>query len=111
MTNKKIEEYNQRLVEVNKMENFEERKRQLKELARQVGAGQAKYFVKGNEDSLSELTDNIHYALQTASMIDMCRTAAKNYEIASRATKIAFGSALAAWAAVLAMVLIAAFTR
>jgi len=100
MTKKKLEEYRQRLVEVNKMEDFQERKRQLKELARQVGAGQAKYFVKGNEDTLSELTDNIHNALQTAIQIN---TATMKYKIALGIAGliIAFLSMLAAWIAVL----------
>ncbi len=57
--------------------------------------------MKGNEDTLSELTDNILKALQTASMIDMCKTSAKNYKIAIVAAIIAALSALAAWFAVL----------
>lgn len=109
MTDEEIEQKRKELVEINKMENFKERKKRLKELQKEVGASLYRVFVKGNEDSLSELTENIHYALQTASMINMCKTTTKNCEIASRATKIALGSAIAAWVAVLAMVLIAIF--
>ena len=48
-----------------------------------------------------ELVYAIHQALQTATMIDACKTAARNYKIALIATVIALGSALAAWIAVL----------
>jgi hypothetical protein len=101
MTDEEIEQKRKELVEINKMESFQERKKRLKELQKEVGASLYRVFVKGDENSLSELTDNIHYALQTASMINMSKTAAKNYKIALTATIIAILSMLAAWVAVL----------
>ena len=111
MTDQEIEKYRQRLVDINKMKDFQERKRQLKELAREVGAGQARYFVKGNEDTLSELTDNINDALRTEAMIAACKTSAKNYKIAIVAAIVAFLSMLAAWAAVVAAIIVAVLSR
>jgi hypothetical protein len=68
-----------------------------------------------HEATASELVYNIHQALQTASIIDACRTAAKNHEIALAAMKetaesqriskhtmiAAWVAAIAAWAAVI----------
>lgn len=94
----------------------------LRELAKKVGASTQRVFfnntVSGtkpvcNDAAVPELAYNIHFALQTASMIDACRTAAKNHEITLKAQEsarlsqwisvavmfAAIASAIAAWAA------------
>ncbi|MBP7052662.1 MAG: hypothetical protein KBE65_16755 [Phycisphaerae bacterium] len=67
-----------------------------------------------NPDNLPALVQGIHQALQTASMIDACRTAAENVKLAenaqaaaSRAQQIAFWSMLAAWGAVVVNIVVA----
>ncbi len=95
----------------------------LRELAKKVGASTQRVFfnntVSGtkpvcNDAEIPELAYNIHLALQTASMIDACRTAAKNVGLAenaqaaaSRAQQVAFWSMLAAWAAVVVNIIVA----
>jgi len=84
----------------------------LKKLARKVGASTCTHYtandrhMTGDADT-SEIIRNIHQALQTASMANMCRTATQGYEIATKASNsasrqfriiaiIAFFSAVAA---------------
>ncbi len=119
MTRKEIAQAKRRLIEINNIQNSSElmdipnsekkvdtgqykRYEALRNLALEVGGS---YISTERQKTANEgeLTEGIHRALQTATMIDMCRTAAKNY-------KIALVAAIAAWAAVLAMVLIAALT-
>jgi hypothetical protein len=96
---------------------------QLIELAREVGASTQVLYVRFVDSSTSstkadssELIKNIHQALQTASMVNMCSAATKGYEIAIKASKdarkqfwiaagIAFISAIAAWLAPLLVTL------
>ncbi len=132
MTDEDIEEYRQELVCIlqNEKSKREEKYSALIKLARKVGAGeyigavicQIMESIKQTcfdeerhafqEAHIAEIVSNIHSALQTAAMVNMCRTAAKNYDIALNATKtaikhywiagmIAILSMLAAWAAVL----------
>lgn len=84
------------------------------ELARKVGASTRAVFINpqtglpaGYDASIDDVISNIHQALQTASMVDACRTAAKNHEIAMKAQRnarfsqwIALGAMLAPWGAV-----------
>ena len=104
MTNKKIEEYRQRLVEIKKLPDSGDRNKAFIKLAADVGASGCPKDMPTTGERDAEHIRSIHQALQTATMIDMCKTASRNY-------KIALIAAIAAWAAVLAMVLIAAFTR
>jgi len=67
---------------------------QLIELAREVGASTRVLYVRfidsrtsSTEADSSELIKNIHQALQTASMINMCSAATQGYEIATKASK------------------------
>ncbi len=100
MTHKEIGRYRKRLVEILQREKTPERTQALYDLAKEIGASTGKK--RAGEDDIDPvgLVDNIHFALQTASMIDMCRTAAKNYWIALVATLVALISAAAAWTAV-----------
>jgi hypothetical protein len=70
----------------------------LKELAQRVGVC---CIMSGGDNARPyELAQLIHQALQTASMISMAETAARNYWIALVASLIALLSAAAAWVAV-----------
>jgi hypothetical protein len=108
MTNEEIEEYRQRLVDIQKMLNPNERFTALQALAKEVGASTQGLSMFNDSDragvSEGNLVANIHNALQTATMVNMCKTASKNYKIAITAAIIALLSALAAWAAVVKMV-------
>jgi len=92
MTHKEIEKYRRRLVEIlNRSDSETEKRRALQDLAREVGAN---VYMADAEMSvrISMLTDNINDALQTATMIDACKTASKNYKIAFVVTMIALVS-------------------
>lgn len=126
MTDTEIEAYRNRLNELtDKCSNGEQEKKicsQLQDLARKVGASRLSVcvFSEGaqiKDADTSILIHNIHQALQTASMVNMCRTATQGYEIATEASNravkvsksalkqswiiavIAFLSAVAAWVA------------
>lgn len=123
MTRKEIAEYRQRLHKILNIEDENQRLGELKQLAKEVGAGYEHTEIAtatttttttGNETrhdtttysnpiSESELVLNINNALQTEIMIDMCKTATKNYRIAFVAVIAAAFSALAAWSAIVAV--------
>ena len=96
-----MKKYRKQLAEILESENAQKDKSKeicLKELAEKIGAStvaKAGAFNPGE----AELVDNIHQALQTATMINMCQTASKNYWIAFVAALVALASAIAAWAA------------
>lgn len=81
----------------------------LADLAKKVGASTTNRYKGYGKASIPELVENIDRVLQTASMIDACRTSAENYKIAVTASKTSIVSAIAAWAAVVVGVLIAIF--
>ncbi|MEN6426632.1 MAG: hypothetical protein ABFE13_14830 [Phycisphaerales bacterium] len=71
--------------------------RALRELAKEVGASTQTVFLKNtvygttrecNDASIPELTYNIHFALQTASMVDACRTAAENTSLIAESVRL-----------------------
>ena len=83
----------------------------FQQLAREVGASTRAVFIDpktgypvGCDAGIAELINNIHQALQTASMIDACRTAAQNYKIALKAQENARLSQRVSVAAMLAAV-------
>lgn len=94
MTDEGIEEYRNKLNELTAKcsdSNPESRIREeLKKLAWQVGASTCVFYtanghhMTGDADT-SEIIRNIHQALQTASMANMCGKAAQSYEIATKA--------------------------
>ena len=67
----------------------------FRELAGEVGASTGSFFITNcniceiKDATTSELMQNIHQALQTASMVNMCRTASQGYEMATKASKSA----------------------
>jgi hypothetical protein len=79
----------------------------LRELALKVGASMRVLRdhlgrVTDTQATIPELAHNIHQALQTWSMIDACRTAAKSHRTAVAAAIIAVFAAFAAVAAAIA---------
>ncbi len=127
MTDEEIEAYRRQLNELTAQCSEEKPEsriyNELKQLARKVGASTCVFWVRpaggcrSTDADTSELIRNIHQALQTASMANMCKTAAQGYEMATKASKdasmasksaskqfwiaaaIAFLSAVAAWVA------------
>lgn len=98
MTDEQIEEYRKKLNELTAKcsdSNPESRIREdLKKLAWKVGASTCVLYVANNrhmtgDADTSEIVRNIHQALQTASMANMCGKATQGYEIATKAIKSA----------------------
>lgn len=77
----------------------------LVELAKEVGASITNRDKGYGKASIPQLVENIDLALQTASMIETCRIATENCDIAQRATKAAICHyRIAAGIAILAMI-------
>ena len=112
----KIEESQQRLIDINNIPKSEqlmdipnsnekydsgqyERYKKLRELALEVGAT---YISNERQKTANEgeLTDGIHKALQTASMIEMYRISARNFWFVVIASMSVFLAMLATWVAV-----------
>lgn len=98
MTDEEIEKHRKSLNELTSSSsdsNPENKIREdLKKLARKVGASTCVLYtanghhMTGDADT-SEIMHNIHQALQTASMANMCGKATQGYEIATKAIKSA----------------------
>jgi len=125
VTDEEIESYRKRLNELtaNCSEKHPEPhiQEELRKLAREVGASTRGIYMTGTTEGsirdadTSVLIRNIHQALQTASMVNMCRSAREGYNLAIEAsnravkhfkwltviailsTLIALGSAIASW--------------
>jgi hypothetical protein len=109
MTHEEIEAHKNQLIRVGAtirdvQPDNQELLRELQDLAAKVGASPAKPAGADGRSwvwaTAPDLVHNIHQALQTASMIHACRTAAKNHEIAVKAQESA---RLSLWVAVGAM--------
>ena len=123
MTDEEIEGYRKRLnnltAQCSDKQPEKEIRQELKKLAREVGASTCISWVhltssniRSTDADTSELIRNIHQALQTASMANMCKNATDGYRIATKASRsarkqfwivaaIAVFSAVAAWVAAL----------
>lgn len=124
MTDEEIEAYRERLNELTKQCLDGKTKEhtileRLQKLAREVGASTRVFYVGGiyskggqSDAQTAVLIHNIHQALQTAAMVNMCRTATEGYKTATEASNsarweframaaIAFLSVVAAWVAAL----------
>ena len=110
MTHNEIEVCRQKLIEIRKIEDSGQRNKAYIELAAELGAGGCGGDRPPGERD-AEYIRSINQALQTATMIDLCKTAEQGYDMAitssrsaSRqswiAASIALLSAIAAWAAV-----------
>ena len=120
MTREEIAGYRQRLRNILNKEDTDQRLGELEQLAKEVGAGyvhteiaatittetakEKETSILQNPISESELVLNINNALQTETMIDMCKTASRNYWITLVAAIAAVLSALAAWSVIVKMV-------
>jgi hypothetical protein len=116
-TNKEIEQYRRELVQIQIQCDVDQKWKQAKELAMKVGASIWRIHPLKDSDieappsgekrreameaTVAEIVHNIHYALQTATMINMCKTANRNFWIAIVASLVAILSMLAAWTALL----------
>jgi len=100
MTLNEIERYRERLVELTKKlpEKLEDPlpeglKPNLLDIAREIGACTRSVHIKDRDvynASIEDLISNIHQALNTATMIEMCRISARNFWVAVIASIIAF---------------------
>ena len=112
MAYEEIEQYKKQLIEIiQRPKQAKGIKEDLQELAKKVGASTHVIHFdewgnqEGREAGISILIDNIHTALQTSSMIETCRIATENCDIAQRATKAAICHyRFAAGIAILAMI-------
>lgn len=102
MTNKEIENKRNKLIQIVNMSSGTEdqRRKELRKLALEVGASH-KSTERQKTANEGELVVGIQDALQTASMINACKTASRSFWIALIATMAAAISAIAAWAAVI----------
>jgi len=97
-----LESWPEELAEILKKEG-QERMQELSGFAKKVGASRSHWARMGGDNNATEaqLVDNIQRAMQTTSMVEMCKTANRNFIIALIATVIALVSAAAVWVAVL----------
>jgi len=128
MTDTVIEGYRNQLNKLTDQCSNEDQEKdiiaELQELARKVGASRKSVCVFSESAEIKDadtsiLIHNIHQALQTASMVNMCRTATQGYETATEASKraskqfwifaaIALASAMAACISAVAACVMAA---
>ena len=82
--------------------------KQLRSLAMKTGASLCiAWGTKDRPATPSELAYNIHQALQTASMIDACRTAARNARLTRDALEVTRKAQCATWVIAIATVVTA----
>ena len=100
MKHENIEKYEKELRDILSEEDNIEK---LQALAKKVGASIYIWESMGGQKPANEsaLSHNIHFALQTVTMIDVCRTANRNFWIAIVVAIVAVISAAAAWVAAL----------
>ena len=107
MTHKEIKEKKNELNAILAKEDAGTRLRELQQLAKKVGASVTRterhdmdslHSSVGNAISESEIVHNIQVTLQTETMINMCKTAARNFWITLVAMLIAVLAMLATWA-------------
>jgi hypothetical protein len=119
MTRKQIAAYRTKLVQIQKEIDTDKKWEKTRDLALEIGAsiwrihpfkdsdvtettidGTKINIKETKEATTAEMVHNIHYALQTATMIEMCRISNRNFWIALIATVISPLAMLAAWMAV-----------
>jgi len=121
MTRNEIEQYRKKLAKILHQNDAKQKWEQARNLALEIGAPvwPSKVSDVGElppdpdakklnldmwlrdewETATAEIARNIHFALQTATMIDMCKTTNRNVWVALIASVVAFLSMLAAWLA------------
>ena len=112
MTVEEMQSHFQRLIAIMKISDSGERNKAIIELRNTVGASYCGKDTGSVGERDSQNIAGIHQALQTASMISMCKTASNSYKMAEESIKkatttwwiaavIAFLSMFAAWVAAL----------
>lgn len=98
MTHREIISWPQELSEILRSEKPKKRQ-DLLVLAEKVGASRSHWARIGgdNDATESQLVDNIQRAIQTASMINMCKIAANRFWVATIIAAIALTTAIVAW--------------
>lgn len=92
MTGQEIETYRKEISKIIAIKNARESQLdRAKELAMKVGASMHLWHEVGGEKegNISVVVHNIHFALQTASMANMCEIASKGHKTAIQACKSA----------------------
>jgi len=109
MTHEEIDNYAKRLVAAQAIVDSGDRNKELIEIRKEIGAAFCGRDVGSTGVRDTENIAAIHQALQTWSIIDACRTAAKNSEIALTAVqeaaesqRISKHTMIAAWVAAVA---------
>ena len=97
MKGKKSKDYREQLLEILQKSDVAKQNRPLRDLAKAVGAQQPN---ASGVEFRDMIVNNINHALQTLAMLEMCKTASRNFVIALIATLIALGSSVAAWVAI-----------
>lgn len=97
MKGKQSKDYRERLLKILQESDVAKQNQPLRDLAKEVGAQQPN---ASGVEFRDMIVNNINHALQTLAMIEMYKTASRNFAIALIATLIALGSAVAAWVAV-----------
>ena len=101
MTFEEIKQCRQELLDILNIDPERKQHQPLRNLAKKVGAQQPNAT---NVEFRDMIVNNINHALQTATMIEMCRIASRNFWITVMAAIAAVLSALAAWVAINEMV-------
>ncbi len=97
MKGKQSEDYRKQLLEILQESDVAKQNQPLRDLAKDVGAQQPN---ASGVEFRDKIVTNINHALQTLVMIEMYKTASRNFVIALIATLIALGSSVAAWVAI-----------
>jgi len=100
MNHKQIEECQQKVVAIKKLSDSGDRNKALMELSGDVGASGCGRDMPPEEKDAINIA-GIHHALQTATMIEMCKTANRNFTVTIIAVIIALLSTIATWIAIL----------
>ena len=97
MKGKPSKNYQKQLLKILQESDVAKQNQPLRNLAKAVGAQQPN---ASGVEFRDKIVTNINHALQTLAMIEMCKTANRNFVIALIATLIALVSAVAVWVAV-----------
>ncbi|MBN2456411.1 MAG: hypothetical protein JXB29_07760 [Sedimentisphaerales bacterium] len=102
MNLKEIKEAKEEQIRIKNMsgDKQEERNKALDKLASKVGASTINRYHGHGRATEAEIFENINNALQTETMIAVCKIAVRNFWITMVAAIAAVLSALAAWSAI-----------
>ncbi len=101
MTNKEIEGYKQELCAICKIDNLEERRKLLVNLAIKLNAPIPAILQAHTLEFINEIIRNIHNSLQTEEMFNACVSAEQSCELAKQSSNTAKWACI--WAAIAAI--------